>query len=255
MTQYGEVVYPPGRTLGPRTQSFFQLVFLLRGQCRIRIDEKEYLIDPGNAFLLIPGRDEFFAFDPQKPTEHTWLHFQWRGEPPELPGGMPVLPFVVALTPRMTSLMRLGIDSQRPENPQESCLLCHLAECIWLEFLAQRPDDFAATPPLHPAVGRVQDYIDIHWREELTLGALARHGHVTPRHLIRLFRQHLDQTPIQYLWNLRLTRAIGLLQSSGLRIGEIADQTGFQSPAHFARAIKEKTGLTPRALRDRHWNK
>lgn len=253
---FGEVLYPPGGTLGPRLQTCHQFLFLRRGRCEIHLDGEVYHADPGMGFLLLPGRTEFFAYDREQQTDHTWVHFHWAGGGPETEGGLPALPFTARMTDGIEKLIDLGIEyCSRGQGALYSELTNRLAECVWLEFSAQCPADYAPAPPLHPAVQRAQVYIDQHWREDVRLDAVARHAHVTPRHLIRLFQQHLGETPIQYLWNLRTSRAIGLLKSSGLRIGEVADQAGFRSAAHFARAIKEHTGVTPRTLRKHHWQR
>lgn len=53
----------------------------------------------------------------------------------------------------------------------------------------------------------------------------------------------------RYLQNYRLHRAMALLRTSDLPIGEIAEEAGFGSPQAFSRLFKRKLGLSPREYR------
>src|SRR5690349_12265609 len=70
----GEVVYPPGSTLGPRIQPTLQFVFVHAGRITIRIDEQEHVIPANSAFVLYPGHREYFAFAEECETVHSWMH-------------------------------------------------------------------------------------------------------------------------------------------------------------------------------------
>ena len=83
--------------------------------------------------------------------------------------------------------------------------------------------------------------------------ALAKISGLTGRHLIRLFQKYFNYTPSHYLWKIRLEKSAQLLCRSGLTIGEVAFQCGFQSQAHFSRAIKKHYGYSPSELRKRNW--
>src|ERR687898_932145 len=60
----GTVTYPPGGTLGPRTQLDLQLVLVHAGSARVWVDEAPRLLAAGQVGLLLPGHRERFAFDP-----------------------------------------------------------------------------------------------------------------------------------------------------------------------------------------------
>ncbi|WP_314172313.1 helix-turn-helix transcriptional regulator [Streptomyces winkii] len=89
---------------------------------------------------------------------------------------------------------------------------------------------------------------------DIDLTAISAAAKVSPEHLVRLFRQHMDTTPMRYLWDRRVTRGIELLTSSGLPVGSIAACSGFKTSFHFARKVKEATGLSPTALRAANWS-
>ena len=88
-------------------------------------------------------------------------------------------------------------------------------------------------------------------RMPIGLEYLAAAAHVSAEHLVRLFRRDLGLTPSRYLWQLRLRAGIHLLGHSTLPVAEIAHRSGFQTPSHFSRAIREATRLRPGELRRR----
>ena len=67
----------------------------------------------------------------------------------------------------------------------------------------------------------------------------------TDQHLIRLFKKHLNTTPIKYINNTKCYHAASMLRNETLSIQEIAYELGFDSPNYFSRLYKNHTGLTP----------
>ena len=112
------------------------------------------------------------------------------------------------------------------------------------------PASYATLPT---AVARVQTYIAQHYSDDLSLKKLSAIASVTPEHLSRLFRKHLDVAPIQYLWLVRVRQGALYLRHTGLAVEEIAYQCGFKTAAHFSRSTKAHYGLTPSQIRARYW--
>lgn len=88
---------------------------------------------------------------------------------------------------------------------------------------------------LHPAIHRVQDALTASPQHPWTLTEIASQAHVTPRHLTRLFKQHLGISVRDYLEQLRLALAEQrLLQGSGME--QAAYAAGFSSARQLHRA-------------------
>lgn len=81
-------------------------------------------------------------------------------------------------------------------------------------------------------------------------GQLADTVGITTRQLERLFRQHLDTTPITFYLGLRLDKARQLLRQSDLSVLEVALACGFESASYFARRYRTRFAISPR--QDRH---
>jgi transcriptional regulator GlxA family with amidase domain len=98
---------------------------------------------------------------------------------------------------------------------------------------------------LHGAVHRVQDAISAEPERDWNMAALAALGHVTERHLLRLFTDHAGVSPLQYLQVIRLERARQSLEN-GASITHAAELAGFRSGLQLRRAWSRQWGGSPR---------
>src|SRR5262245_39745764 len=69
------------------------------------------------------------------------------------------------------------------------------------------------------------------------IAALAERLGIGPRHLSRLFAEHLDASPLQVAQSLRIQRAKRLLDDTDLPIFRIAEHAGFSSPRRMSAAF------------------
>ena len=118
-------------------------------------------------------------------------------------------------------------------------------------YLRRSPLDPGLSPFLahrrhmHPAVHRVQDALSAAPERDWDMAALAALGHVTERHLLRLFQRHAGVSPLQFLAALRLERARQSLEH-GANVTSAAEAAGFRSGLHLRRARNRQWGGSPR---------
>lgn len=110
----------------------------------------------------------------------------------------------------------------------------------------------AALGSRNPALISALTHMQRNLENDLGLSQLAQAARISNRQLERLFKQYLGQSPMQYLTDLRLSRAHALLNETNLVIAEIAAATGFSSTAQLAKKFKAKYGITPHAYQ-RGW--
>ena len=101
---------------------------------------------------------------------------------------------------------------------------------------------------LHPAVHKVQDAVCADPARDWTMAALAEVGHVTQRHLLRLFTAHTSVSPLHYLQAIRLERAKQTL-NRGASVTRAAEEAGFSSDLQLRRAWRQRFAGTPRGER------
>ena len=95
------------------------------------------------------------------------------------------------------------------------------------------------------AVQRMQDYIETHLMQEITLGDLAGISMFSPWYSYRLFRQYTGLTPADYIRKLKLSKSAQQLKADGCKVIDIAYQMGFCSVDGYQRAFYREFGCNP----------
>ena len=103
-----------------------------------------------------------------------------------------------------------------------------------------------------PAVLTVQNYIENHFAEPVSISDLAEQVYLTPCYLTHCFRTATGYSPKQYLVLHRISRAKELLTETDLPVAEAAYRSGFSDVNNFIRTFKRDTGLTPLRYREEH---
>jgi len=99
-------------------------------------------------------------------------------------------------------------------------------------------------------INSVIDFIDEHLEERINLEKLAEIACFSQFHFHRLFCSMLNETPLDYLNRVRLTKAANMLIASyDKSITQIALSVGFTSSAVFSRSFKNYFGLSPKDYR------
>lgn len=104
----------------------------------------------------------------------------------------------------------------------------------------------------HHAIIQVQEFLQKHFREENSIGNLARIAKMSPSGFIRNFRDITGLPPRQYILNLRLDFACSELVAGRSPVSEIAFNAGFNDSNYFTRLFHKHMGCTPRQYRARH---
>jgi AraC-like DNA-binding protein len=127
--------------------------------------------------------------------------------------------------------------------------------CEWLLALSEILDGRGIQHSGHFGIDeRVRMAVDLlHARDladPLALETLAATVHISPNHLIRLFRKELQTTPHQFRDRLRIEHAQSRLRQPDIRIKEVAIDLGFKHLSHFSKWFKRHTGTSARLVRE-----
>ena len=94
------------------------------------------------------------------------------------------------------------------------------------------------------AVCRVQEYLEAHFADDISLSQLAALTSRSPFHLARAFSQAIGLPPHAYLESVRVRRARQLLRL-GMSVVETALAVGYPDQSHFTHRFRRHTGFTP----------
>lgn len=92
----------------------------------------------------------------------------------------------------------------------------------------------------------MQDYIESHLSEPITLHQLAGAAGYSPWHAERIFKSLTGKTPFDYIRDYRLTQAAKALWNQDNRVIDVAFDFVFDSHEGFTKAFSRKFGMAPR---------
>ncbi|MCV2356305.1 helix-turn-helix domain-containing protein [Paucibacter sp. B2R-40] len=103
----------------------------------------------------------------------------------------------------------------------------------------------------HVLIERARSWLNARLDLDWTLPELAAHCNASSRTLLRRFHAVQGCTPVQYVQQLRVERARGLLESTQLSMQDITSRCGYEDVSTFSKVFKRWVELTPRDYRKR----
>ncbi|WP_245996186.1 response regulator [Paenibacillus taihuensis] len=112
------------------------------------------------------------------------------------------------------------------------------------DFIAERKKS-----PTQIVVQKALEWMNAHYRDNLTLRSVADSVYLSPNYLGALFREELGISFTDQLIQIRVNKAKELLQYSQLKLYEVADSVGYQNMGYFTGVFKKMTGFSPKEYR------
>ncbi|MDD9269390.1 helix-turn-helix domain-containing protein [Paenibacillus sp. GCM10023248] len=254
---------------------FIELVYVVQGGGRHRIQGIDYELRTGDVFIIMPGESHDFPDVKDFSLEIVNCLFRREAIASMLPTNeealleLPyILPFYKANERFPKKLSLSSIDSTdvldqletiiREQKRNEaganlivSHLLIHLM--IRLSRIANRPNPIDMNKPFmigHEILARnVNTYLENNFEQKITTDMLAGRFTISPRHLHRIFRQQTGKSITETLQLIRIERAKQMLTETSRSIDSIASFVGFSDPSHFNRLFVRIAGSTPSGYR------
>ena len=88
-------------------------------------------------------------------------------------------------------------------------------------------------------------YIDAHLKQSISVAELARQCVLSTSRFSHLFKEVTGMGAVNYIHELRISKAAVLLATTGMSVAEIAEQVGFGDAAYFSRVFRKSCGRSP----------
>ena len=102
------------------------------------------------------------------------------------------------------------------------------------------------------SIQRIIEYIDYHYKEDLSRTTLADMVYLSADHLARVFKKETGETLVKYITDKRIHAAKELLSDTKTPISQVASEVGYDNYSYFTKIFKEKTGYSPGDYRKHH---
>jgi len=101
-------------------------------------------------------------------------------------------------------------------------------------------------------IQKAKDYIQAHLGESITIKLIAQQVYMSPTYFSVYFKEQTGETILDYITKTRLKKATELLETTDLKIYDIAVQLGYQDTKYFSRLFRQWYGYTPSQYREAH---
>lgn len=91
----------------------------------------------------------------------------------------------------------------------------------------------------------IKDYLEEHWKEKIVLDNLADRFFINKYYLTRLFKNQYGISILNYILNIKITRAKQQLRFTNKTIEAIGNECGFEDANYFSRSFKKVEGVSP----------
>ncbi|MDK8180113.1 AraC family transcriptional regulator [Paenibacillus sp. UMB4589-SE434] len=191
----------------------------------------DYYMIMYKAVLALPARKETVKLIEQ----HNPFQMQYMFKPH----------YPISIFHHVTSMSKEWHRSNLIEKLQVKAIFYQMVHEI-LEQM-ERQNVIAVKPDL---VAQAVRYIHERYREPITLESLLEHLDCSSRQLLRAFKKQVRTSPIDYLIQLRMSKAKHLLLSTDFTLKEIAESVGYTDSYYFSRIFKKYEGASPTSFKE-----
>jgi AraC-like DNA-binding protein len=255
--------------VGGGIHPYYEILHISSGEMTLQWLGNTYPVSSPSLFLLTPNtphrlvqhsahyRGWFVEFDLRGsgrfPRFETIL--RWNG----LQGGLnwenkTIRPIAHAIE-SMTMLLQSGLAQRSSEVFKQA--VCHDVQKLTLlidDYIEHLQEPAKETDKTGAAVEKMSTerqiyelirFIEGSYTSDISLDMLAERSKLTPSYIIRLFKNAMGMTPIQYLHQLRMNAALSYLGTTGMSIQAVAEACGYPSIHYFSRLFKQTFGISP----------
>lgn len=226
---------------------YHSLEFVSAGCGRLILKGKEYPLRPGAVFYYGPDTEHIIETDPDRPLHKHFVDFvgtdliQALQQSALSTGELLHVSKPFKIRTIFKNLLETGSVESR--NRDAICVL--LLRQLILQIDESAIDQKTAFSPAWQTYLRCRQHLERNFQDIATIHAAADACFVNQAYLSRLFKRFADESPLQLLTRLKMTRAAELLVQGDLLIKQVAEESGFPDPYHFSRVFKRVYGIPP----------
>lgn len=101
-------------------------------------------------------------------------------------------------------------------------------------------------------VTKMINHVDNHYQQQVRLNNLANQLGYSAPYLSQKFSQEIGVSFMDYLHQVRIQKSCHLLETTDMRISQIASEVGYDGVKYFNQIFRKKLGITPREFRAIH---
>ena len=117
---------------------------------------------------------------------------------------------------------------------------------LYLQYIIHLTKDYLDKTISDKTIAKsMQDYVDLHYSEDISRNSLSDIFYLDPDYASKLFKKETGISFKNYIINKRIEVAKNLLRTTDLPINTVADNVGYGNYSYFTRLFKKVTDMTP----------
>ncbi|MBU8902766.1 MAG: AraC family transcriptional regulator [Victivallales bacterium] len=239
-----------GLKRGDKEFCFWQ--YTLSGRGELRIKDKVYSVNPGEAMLLtVPENHCYYLSGDSDSWEFIFITVYGR-EVMRLFRDLRRHTGVTAKFDKDSLPVRKAFSICQ-KNKKNEIGNQYNASALAYDFLMSLLDYInpvrqgESRPP--EFISRVYNYCLKHIDQAVSVNDMAKCAGYSRYHFTRLFKEHMGSSPQYFMNELRIRMAVRLLQTEQLRIKEIAGRCGFEDVSYFCKIFRKFQKVSPNEFR------
>lgn len=233
--------------------SSYLILYTINGRGVLNYNGEEYSLRKGDCFFIdCMKRHKYYTYD-DSGWEFLWLHFYGAtsaGYYDEfVKNGFRIVNVIdkenCNFETEFQNLLEINKEKQAFHEVRSSSGITKLLTAL----LTLDPSSQVREKRVPEYIRGAIQYIDKHFKENMSLDELARMQHVSKYHLSREFKRYYGINIRDYIINSRITYAKELLKYTDITINEIAYSCGINNVSHFINLFSDREDMTPLAYR------
>jgi AraC-like DNA-binding protein len=263
--------------LKPRIIFDYELLYLLKGNLKVFIDGKEYMLTPGSMVLFKPGKCHEFVLLGNDEAHMPHVHFDaefyddYKAVPinfklreqcsheelglirPDILSESLNFPDVLSID-NHKEVLKLLLDiigySERGDADSillQRALMLNILYLIQTGLKAKNDTLFFKNSRNLELSSR---YIIEHYNEKIYIDQLSKIACLSTYHFERLFKKSYGISPQGFQMRYRIEKSKELIKFTSMSLGSIAEKVGYADIHSFNKAFKRLVGIPPSKYRD-----
>ena len=238
----------PGYQWGPGVRDHYLIHYVVSGKGVFTVGAKSFDVSPGQLFLVWPNTVVSYRADDDTPWEYYWLGFSG----PEAAALMENS----RINPRSpVADIDFGADFRRYitdiYDSRGRSLQSRAQMLGYAYLLLAKLTESGGEPQPAEMAEKAAEFIENNYSDQITVDDIARTAGVSRSWLHRCFVRRFGISPTAHLRRVRMEQAKYLLESTGLRISEVACSVGYADALYFSRVFSGYVGESPTMYREK----
>lgn len=237
----------------PHTHNYMELFLITAGNGQFLIEDQLYPVNAPKLVIVNPNVSHTERSSREAPMEYIVLGIDGLELPTEENcNGQYVILGHSEESREIASCIRNVLREMELKKPGYEDICQAYLEILVIRLM--RSVELSVPVGPHPGVGNRQcaaakRYIDLHFKESLTLEQLADHAHMNKYYLSHVFKQEYGVSPMNYMTSRRIDESRNLLAETDHSMTQIAQMLGFSSLSYFSQVFRKSMGVSPMDFR------